>query len=93
MFTWNELEPEKEAAPFLWREIPPAIVSPLTFYDELGLTPSATSRQIKQAFRQKALELHPDRTSGHDHDAMARLNEIYQTLGSAERRKAYDAQR
>ena len=95
MFFWKEIEQGSSAATaersttrLVWREISPRP----SLYDELGVNLDATPAEIRQAFRRRALELHPDRATNERtaHDAMARLNEVYRTLGSDERRRAYD---
>lgn len=62
------------------------------FYELFGLSPTATAAEIRSAYRRLALRWHPDRNPG---DAVAeeqfkRLNDAYQILGDAERRRQYD---
>jgi curved DNA-binding protein CbpA len=66
------------------------------FYVELGITRSATTRQIRSAFRRLAMVHHPDRHA--DPAAKARAEErfkaaaeAYRVLSSPERRRLYDA--
>lgn len=59
-------------------------------YDVLGVAQDATQDEIKQAWRRKASEAHPDRDGG-DAEAMARINQAYEVLGDPERRQNYDA--
>eukprot|EP00884_Botryococcus_braunii_P018573 jgi/Botrbrau1/539/Bobra.0010s0014.1 len=61
------------------------------FYRVLGVEPDATSAQIKAAFRQKALEVHPDVSN--DPDAEERfklLARAYDVLFDNETRALYD---
>lgn len=61
-------------------------------YSVLGLTPAATSQQIKDAYRELSKVLHPDRNKGsaESHAQFSRINEAYQTLGNYESRSRYD---
>jgi DnaJ-class molecular chaperone len=67
--------------------------TPLTddHYEVLGVARTATPAEIRRAFRQLALRLHPDRAGA---DATARFQRValaYSVLAVAERRAAYDA--
>jgi curved DNA-binding protein len=62
------------------------------YYDLLELPQSATTAEIKQAFRRLARTYHPDRNPG---DAQAEerfklLSQAYEVLGDEERRDQYD---
>lgn len=61
----------------------------MSHYDTLGVAPSASADEIKQAFRRRSSECHPDK--GGSADDMAAVNRAYETLGDAERRAEYDA--
>lgn len=67
-----------------------------TYYQVLGLQPSASSNEIKQAYRKLAKSYHPD-TEIHTkaektlaHQKMTRLNEAYEILKDKSKRTAYD---
>jgi curved DNA-binding protein CbpA len=60
-----------------------------TFYDILGVSPKATTDDIRRAFRQSAKRLHPDTIDGTEAQMRA-LNEAYETLRDPDRREAYD---
>jgi molecular chaperone DnaJ len=62
------------------------------YYDILGVTRDADQRQIKQAYRRLAMELHPDRNPGNP-DAEERFKEAaeaYDVLSNPEKREIYD---
>ena len=58
------------------------------FYDILGVNKSASADEIKRAFRKKAHEHHPDK--GGDEKKFKEINEAYQTLSDADKRRHYD---
>lgn len=65
----------------------------MDYYKILGVTKEADEEQIKQAYRRMAKKYHPD-LNPDDPEAEARFKDIveaYETLGDAEKRKAYDA--
>lgn len=62
------------------------------YYEILGVGRSATTDEIKRAFRKLAMECHPDRNPG-DVEAEARfkaLSEAYSILSDDEKRRRYD---
>lgn len=66
---------------------------PLTYYDLLGLHPSASVQQIRRAYRERSKLYHPDTTLLQAAIATAKfheLNEAYGTLSSVDRRSQYD---
>ncbi len=59
-----------------------------TFYEILELEPSATPEEIKAAYRQLSVKVHPDRGGS---QALFRLvREAYETLSNSYRRAEYD---
>lgn len=63
------------------------------YYDILGLDKSASSVEIKSAYRKKALEWHPDRHKDDKEEAEKRfkeINEAYQILSDSSKKSAYD---
>jgi hypothetical protein len=48
-------------------------------YEILGIDREATIEEIKQAFRKKALEFHPDKCGG-DGEMFIKIREAYETL-------------
>jgi len=69
-------------------------------YATIGVTPSATETDIKKAYRQKALQYHPDRVAhlsdeqkAQAQQAMAALNDAYEVLSCSSKRTMYDHSR
>ena len=64
-----------------------------TYYGMLGLHPSASSIDIRRAYREMSKRYHPDTTKLSKAAATAKfqqLNEAYATLSNPERRASYD---
>jgi curved DNA-binding protein len=60
-------------------------------YAVLGVSPAAAPADIKRAYRQRSLELHPDRNTAPDANRrMAALNEAFAVLNDRRRREEYD---
>src|SRR4051794_40267968 len=60
-----------------------------SLYIVLGVTADASDDEIKAAYRQRALALHPDRT-GADAAGFRELQAAYEILSDPARRRAYD---
>ncbi|GAD80437.1 DnaJ domain-containing protein [Vibrio ezurae] len=61
------------------------------YYDVLGIAIDANSRDIKQAYKKKALKWHPDRNSSIEAtEKMLLVNEAYLILSDEESRSKYD---
>ena len=65
-------------------------------YETLGVAENATKQEIKAAFKQKALQVHPDKSQAEGAEKQAlqdKFNEItqaYKTLSDPEKRAEYD---
>lgn len=62
------------------------------YYNILGIGQNADESELKNAFRKKAMEFHPDRNPG-DSEAEAKFKEVniaYETLKDPNKRRAYD---
>jgi curved DNA-binding protein len=62
------------------------------YYKVLGVSKSATEKEIKSAFRKLAQQYHPDRNQGDKkaEDKFKDINEAYEVLGDAQKRAKYD---
>ena len=65
------------------------------FYKELGVTKSASSAEIKKAYRKLARDLHPDKNPGNkiSEDKFKAISEAYDVLSDDAKRKEYDEAR
>jgi len=61
----------------------------MDYYKVLGVSKSASDKEIKTAFRKLAMENHPDRTGGDD-SKFKQINEAYDTLKDPQKRAEYD---
>jgi molecular chaperone DnaJ len=59
------------------------------YYEILGVGKEASAEEIKKAYRRLAHQHHPDKQGGNE-QKFKEINEAYQVLGSAEKRKQYD---
>ena len=64
---------------------------PNDYYDVLGVSKGDSTENIRKAFRQKAMEYHPDRNKNADAEGKFKeINEAYQVLNNADKRAQYD---
>lgn len=61
-----------------------------TAYEILGISPTATLVEIREAYRTKALAHHPDRNPDQDAREMTLITEAYRALGDGDARLQYD---
>ncbi|MAR07756.1 MAG: molecular chaperone DnaJ [Cyanobium sp. NAT70] len=68
----------------------------LSHYERLGVSSSADAETLRQAFRRRSKDLHPDTTMLPAEEAAIQfqlLRESYELLADPERRRVYDEQR
>lgn len=70
----------------------PCPLETTTHYSVLGISPSASTDDIKRAFRAMALQYHPDKNPGQNGTFMSRLNDAHMVLGDPASRGSYDQQ-
>ena len=61
-------------------------------YEILGISPNSTEQEIKEAYRQKAIKIHPDKNKD-DPDATQKFQELrsaYEILSNKVKRERYD---
>jgi molecular chaperone DnaJ len=64
-----------------------------THYDTLEVSQTATSAEIKQAYRQMAKRFHPDVSQdATSHERIAEINAAYEVLSDVRQRQSYDRQ-
>ena len=73
--------------------LPVASLAVGTLYDELGARPEASTAELRQAYRRRARQLHPDLRPGDEGaaaEAMSRLNSAWRVLSNPDERRRYD---
>ncbi|ODM24303.1 hypothetical protein SI65_01989 [Aspergillus cristatus] len=68
------------------------MVADTSYYDALGVPPTATQIEIKKAYRKLAITTHPDKNPGDEtaHTRFQAIGEAYQVLSDDELRQRYD---
>ena len=62
------------------------------YYKILGVSKTATEKEIKSAYRKLAQQFHPDKNPGNNkaEDKFKEINEAYEVLGDPQKRAKYD---
>ena len=64
------------------------------YYRIMGLQPAATLAEVKSTYRKRASALHPDRNPSElAHAQFQELQEAYEVLSDADKRRGYDDNR
>ena len=61
-----------------------------TLYEILKISPTATSEEIKIAYRKMAMKYHPDVNPAANDEMMYKINEAYKVLKDTKSRRLYD---
>lgn len=62
----------------------------MTHYEVLGVSPDASTAQVRTAFRRLVREHHPDTNASGSSEALAAINEAWRVLGDLRLRRDYD---
>ena len=57
----------------------------MDYYNVLGVSKSASEKDLKNAFKKKAMQYHPDK--GGDPEKFKQINEAYQNLSDPQKRQ------
>ena len=60
------------------------------YYETLGIDKSATTQEVKSAFRKLAKKYHPDNKETGNEEKFKEISEAYQVLSDEQKRKTYD---
>ena len=66
----------------------------MDYYATLGITPTASPSKIRKAYKEKALQHHPDRNANKLEEATERFKQVstaYEILSDPKTREQYDA--
>ena len=62
------------------------------YYEVLGVSKNATAEEIKKAYRQKAIQFHPDKNPGDkaSEEKFKEAAEAYEILSNPDKKQRYD---
>ena len=87
--TNEETKPKSSSSAASSNPLLEEIVRQDDFYDILGVTKTASDREIQKAYRKRCVQTHPDKTGG-DRRAFDKVAEAYDVLSDDSKRQTYD---
>ncbi len=87
--TNEETKPKNSSSSTSSNPLLDEIVRQDNFYEILGVTKTASDREIQKAYRKRCVQTHPDKTGG-DRRAFDKVAEAYDVLSDESKRQTYD---